>query len=149
MDPAGVACPPMFQWRKPATVASLLRRGCFPLPDIVLPLKRKTRGTIPSPVPLLGCWFFQKKKWTRPDSNQQPTDYESAALPLSYGSIYIFTEKLKYKSPHCSLTKNYEPIFVLQSSNLRRLKSCGYHPPHLKSSPRMGRGMGEGVLSNL
>ena len=34
---------------EPSRVASLLRRGCFPLPDIVLPPIRKTQGTIPSP----------------------------------------------------------------------------------------------------
>lgn len=66
-----------------------LGTGEFPLSRRYPHCIKKRRRAFLSPAPLLVAGSY-KEKWTRPDSNQQPTDYESAALPLSYGSTVIF-----------------------------------------------------------
>ena len=44
--------------------------------------------------PQAGAPRAQNQEWARLDSNQGPTDYESAALPLSYGPL-----RLAYRNP--------------------------------------------------
>ncbi len=48
----------------------------------------------------LNGWVQKGMKiWAREDSNLQPTDYESAALPLSYGPGYVSLQRglLRYR----------------------------------------------------
>ena len=97
VDPAGFEPQP-----------SLRSSGGGVSPFLIFSPRNRIRGKILFPAPfgllVLRLWIIKLRnkieaphyegvsgrvrgKWTRPDSNQQPTDYESAALPLSYGSF--------------------------------------------------------------
>lgn len=67
------------------------QEGGFPLPDIVLPPIRNTRGRYLPLHPFAGR-EIKKSPWG--DSNSRPAHYECAALPLSYTGATLWGNSL-------------------------------------------------------